>query len=277
MATSQDKDVYVMEENEGELQRLANQHEIITKYLGTLALAPVDFSRPNLRILDSGTADGLWLRELRDSNDTPHTYVGTDITEAWLPKDPPPEFRFHVQSITQPWPQEWTGTFDYVHQRLTLAGVGSSPLADCITSLARLVKPGGYLELVDADFGGESPNGPAARHFERLMAKFLDTIGIGYTYANGLPAHVETAGLVTVQSKTFVIKYGAACEDPALGAKGVSHLLSASVGMQAFLRGQPNSGIDQELPADFLDQLKRELEEIGASFKMIAVWARKPE
>lgn len=50
---------YVMEENEGELERLKNQHIVLKNSMGTLLCAPVDFVTPGLRILDSGTADGV--------------------------------------------------------------------------------------------------------------------------------------------------------------------------------------------------------------------------
>lgn len=49
-----------MEGVEGELQRLADQHAVLKHAMGALTVAPVDFSRPNLRILDSGTADGIF-------------------------------------------------------------------------------------------------------------------------------------------------------------------------------------------------------------------------
>lgn len=41
-----------------ELQRLTDQHAIVTDALNGLLLAPVDFSKPGLKILDSATADG---------------------------------------------------------------------------------------------------------------------------------------------------------------------------------------------------------------------------
>lgn len=47
-----------MEGNKGELDRLSDQHFILRRVIGTLSLAPIDFSTPNLRVLDSGTAGG---------------------------------------------------------------------------------------------------------------------------------------------------------------------------------------------------------------------------
>lgn len=50
---------YVMEENDGELERLENQHVVLKSSMGTLLCAPIEFVAPCLRILDSGTADGM--------------------------------------------------------------------------------------------------------------------------------------------------------------------------------------------------------------------------
>ncbi|RWA09821.1 hypothetical protein EKO27_g5297 [Xylaria grammica] len=278
MTSTAIKEKYVMRENEGELERLANHHEIISHYIGGLVLAPVDLSQPNLRILDSGTADGLWLRELKSSTaiENPHTYIGTDINESFFPFPPPRNLFFHVQSITRPWPDNWHGTFDYVHQRLTLPGAGPVPIATCVSNLARLVKPGGWVELMEADFTGSSSNGPAAKLFEKLMAKFLDTIGVGFTYARTLPSLLENAGLENVQHKSFVIEYGAACPDEALGAKGISHLLSTSVGMLAFLKGLPGKDVDGEI-SRLPETLDEELKSRGACFTMIAAWGQQRE
>jgi hypothetical protein len=42
-----------------ELKRLADNHEVIKDAMGGLILAPVDLSKPGLRILDCATADGI--------------------------------------------------------------------------------------------------------------------------------------------------------------------------------------------------------------------------
>ena len=44
--------------NINELKRLADNHETIKDTMGKLVLAPVDFSKPGLRILDSACANG---------------------------------------------------------------------------------------------------------------------------------------------------------------------------------------------------------------------------
>jgi hypothetical protein len=58
-ATKEHQDAYMLDENPGELSRLSDLHDLTKATMGGLVLAPVDFSQPGLRILDSGTADGL--------------------------------------------------------------------------------------------------------------------------------------------------------------------------------------------------------------------------
>lgn len=50
---------YLLQESLSEPARLRMQHEVIKDAMGgRLILAPVDMSRPGLRILDSATTDG---------------------------------------------------------------------------------------------------------------------------------------------------------------------------------------------------------------------------
>jgi hypothetical protein len=46
-----------------ELKRLSDNHEVFKDAMGGLLLAPVNLSKPGLRILDSATADGTYLTE----------------------------------------------------------------------------------------------------------------------------------------------------------------------------------------------------------------------
>lgn len=57
-----------------------------------------------------------------------------------------------VQDINKPWPESWNNTFDFVHQTLVLFQAGAKQ-RDAINSLAKLVKPGGYIELMEPQYG----------------------------------------------------------------------------------------------------------------------------
>lgn len=49
---------YFLDGNPEELERLDLGQAVISDYMGKLVYAPVDFSKPGLRILDSATANG---------------------------------------------------------------------------------------------------------------------------------------------------------------------------------------------------------------------------
>lgn len=149
-----------------------------------------------------------------------------------------PAFVFCNQSITQDWPQAWEHSFDYVHQRLTLAGAAQTPVIDCVTRLVQLVKPGGWIELVEADFTGPSTNGPAMKQFETMMRQFLTAVGVGFEYARPLKAYLQGAELRNVHERIFNISYGAACKDAQIATKSVSHLVTASKGLWEFTHGE---------------------------------------
>ncbi|KAI0508622.1 S-adenosyl-L-methionine-dependent methyltransferase [Xylaria bambusicola] len=267
---------YVMDENEGELERLGQQHTLLHDAMGKLVFAPVDLSKPGRQILDSGTADGLWLRELRDTTNASHTYIGVDINPAFFPKDLPSEIELHVQSITNDWPDHWRSRFDLVHQRLTLVGAGSSSVQSCVSKLADLASPGGYVELVEADFAGESSNGPAMEKFQALMGQFFDVIGVGSLLGRSLEAYLEGAGLVNGQQGVFIIPYGAANSNATLCESSISQLVVALNGIWPLVNGRSASDSSAEHLESFRNELVSELRARGANVRMVVAWAKKP-
>jgi hypothetical protein len=58
LSMAETDDLYIMGAHEDEVCRLRLQHEVITESTEKLVFAPVDLSQPDLRILDSATADG---------------------------------------------------------------------------------------------------------------------------------------------------------------------------------------------------------------------------
>lgn len=48
---------YILDSDD-EILRLREQHDVLIDAIGSLVVPPVDWTSPNLKILDSGTADG---------------------------------------------------------------------------------------------------------------------------------------------------------------------------------------------------------------------------
>ncbi|KAK5374877.1 hypothetical protein LTR20_001168 [Exophiala xenobiotica] len=103
-----------------ETKRLKAQSDLVTAAFGGLVLCPVDLTASDLRVLDSGTADGLFLRQLRSMLAYPDsaTLIGTDIAPLEQNVDKPDYIEWHKQDINADWPEVWQGTFDFVHQRV---------------------------------------------------------------------------------------------------------------------------------------------------------------
>jgi SAM-dependent methyltransferase len=201
---------YFLPANNAEAERLIMQHTVLIDALDNrIVCAPLDLTEPGLKILDSGTADGHWIRELR--NRVPHPernrYVGTDLNPALFPHTVPKDSQFYVHNISEPWPEAEHGTFDLVHQRLTLPGGAPTPLSQIIQQLFDLVKPGGWMQLVEAEqLGPES--GPVFHQFLGLVRALFDATGAGWEYAVKLKGWLEVAGAVDVEEVSVKMGFG---------------------------------------------------------------------
>lgn len=118
-----EKHQYLLPEPEKEVARLTEQDSIILYMMnGKRILAPINLKQQGLRILDSATADGLFLREIQPLLTEPYTLSGYDIMESFFPPTSPPHTSFSVHDIGEPWPEELHASWDLVHQRFAIPG-----------------------------------------------------------------------------------------------------------------------------------------------------------
>lgn len=97
---------------------------------------------------------------------------------------------YQIQDINKPWPEDWHNNFDVVHQRLALAGAGPNAQI-ALGSIARLVKPGGWIQLIEADNLLTDADGPAMRDFVQLMKDIFTTIGTPLSLSRELSGWIE--------------------------------------------------------------------------------------
>lgn len=267
-----------------EARRLRAQHELCTAAVGGLILTPIDFARPDLRILDSGTADGYFLVDLyshlpqatRDSAEL----IGTDIASYPEPVDfkLPPNVKLSKQNILEPWPESWKGSFDLVCQRNTMANAGNFETAvDVVRKLAELVKPGGHIQLVDglmpvADIMDDDP--PSQKLF-KTMGNFLKSRGLDTTMGWRLSEMLEKAGVVEVQKTEGLSRLGRGAEG-SLKEAGYVQLYGLESACQGVLENMPQDKrpitVEQwrKLAADLL----AEAEETGVDMTWYGAWGK---
>lgn len=149
-----------------------------------------------------------------------HHFVGTDIDPSNFPANAPEQHSYQVQDINKPWPEEWKDSFDFVHQRLALVGAGPAP-KQAVVNIAALVKPGGWIQLVEAATELKKQNGPAMSQYIAVMAAVSASIGSDLTFGIELSEWLKELGFVDVRDRPFNTPLGATNPDPQLAAKGV--------------------------------------------------------
>ncbi|KAL8896245.1 MAG: hypothetical protein Q9207_007798 [Kuettlingeria erythrocarpa] len=234
-----EKPDYFLSQNPPEVERLTRQHEVIKDHMGgKLVLAPVDLSTPGLRILDSATADGLWLRDIQPFCHPSAYFTGTDIVPSYFPDAVPARTTLVVQSITAPYPQAWHASFDLINQRLALPGCGAYPMPLAVRSLVSLLKPGGWIQLVEADHSGPASDGVAMRDAFRLIKELFKGMGVEDGYARQLRGWLESEGLQDVGQTILDVRLGKTNAKEDMAVKGVSAFTLATEGLVRAARGQ---------------------------------------
>lgn len=263
-------DVYVLGHNQDEIDRLQQQHGWLKDAMPELILAPIDRTReqPTTQILDSGTADGIWLRDVSTQFGTsPLSCVGTDISPSLFPaKHIAGSIQYLAQSIKDPWPTEFTGRFDLVHQRLVLACCNTHEAQAAITNLAALVRPGGWIQLMECDHsGGFSPDTaaahPALAQFGNLVISHLNTKGQCGQQGLHLQRYLKEAGLVNVTERIFDIPVGNGAKNCDLG----------NVAAQNIVQVAKKMGGDDK----YVEQLAHEIETAGGTQRFHVVFGQR--
>ncbi|CAI7629488.1 unnamed protein product [Penicillium glandicola] len=269
------KGEYYLAHHAEEVARLAAQHEVFLQSMGRLVVAPVDLTRPNLRILDAGAADGRWLLDLHSSlpSTLGHQYIGIDSLSKFFSTSLPNQIILKEQRIDATWPPGWQSSFDYVHQRLVLPGSEHITHQQTVTNLCQLVKPGGWIELIEQDHATPNPGGMAKA--EQVVRELFTHSGHGYDYALKLGEFLQEAGMEDIKVEVFDIPLGALNPDPELAAKSTWQVRSALEGFMPTIRG-----IKCSLPTEELEDMpaftERELKRVGGYQRLVAAYGRRP-
>ncbi|KAL2075106.1 hypothetical protein VTL71DRAFT_48 [Oculimacula yallundae] len=247
--------------DEQEIHRLTIQHEVTKSAFPSLILAPIDLSRPGLKILDSATADGLWLREIQHLVVKPHNLIGTDINANLFPRTATPDITFQTQDITVPWPTSLLKTCSLVHSRNGLAGCGAFPVRSAVENLIALVQPGGesWIQIEELDWGivkEKETSGPV-RELAELLDGMFAKLGAQWGYAGEMGGWFKEAGLLDVEVRVVGVPYGKACGDDAVREKGVQAFV---LGAMAVCGGAKALGVEG-YTEEALDTLPERLRE----------------
>jgi hypothetical protein len=200
-----------------------------------------------------------------------------------------------VQDILKPWPAEWKESFDLVHQRLALV-VGGRNQQQVLNNLGDLVKPGGWIQLIEATNNLPEETGPAFRNFVAVMEGVFTIMGSSLKLGDELPALVKNAGFVDVHDRILNTKLGATNPNPALAKQGTYSTTIAARGLAGFGASKATLGRSLHVPSanesialpegaipltaaqivSMPDDMNAELAKDGAIYPLRVVWGRKP-
>lgn len=230
--SSQVKSTYPGSRTAKENSRLRRQHDIVKSLFDEkLILAPLDLRKPGLCILDSGTADGYWLKDISSQVGGDAALYGTDIASQQFlgANELPPNVKLSVQSIKEDWPVEWQGKFDLVHQRGVLANLQSEELPTAMTRYIGLLKGDGWLQFVDgnvADLGQDDKDSSSAlTTFQLYLGSLMNHFGLRPSPGLGLEKLLKDAGLVDVHSQESSMMIGKGAPSPELEERGIEEYL----------------------------------------------------
>ncbi|KAK3838176.1 MAG: S-adenosyl-L-methionine-dependent methyltransferase [Linnemannia gamsii] len=136
------------------------------------------------------------------------TVTGIDMSPVFPTTIIPENCRFLQHNILDPLPFP-DNTFDYIHQRLLVAGLKPRDWVYVLQELERVTKPGGWVELVEVDGHGGN-NGPMTAQLWNWIEQTLKERGINVNIGTelGLQALMQQANLINIKHEVFHVPTG---------------------------------------------------------------------
>ncbi|ORY13906.1 methyltransferase GliN [Clohesyomyces aquaticus] len=261
-----------------EFHRYRVQHALHkSEFPGSMIVVPLPKNEP-IRILDSATGEGIWMiEELQNYPNA--TFVGTDIEVAGFDehKDISDQISFRQQSILDPWPESDLNAYDLVHQRYGFTNILFNKCASAVKGLLQLVKPGGYIQLVDANLMGfERGTGhEGISTMMDFMGKFFEQGGMDLSSGPKLESWLRAAGAEDVEVKAMSFPMGKCAKTKRLAKLSAWNMMTL-VDNFAFVCEQiPGFWYTQDQFGQLSVAVEEELKTVGNTWKFWVVTGRR--
>jgi SAM-dependent methyltransferase len=198
-----DSEHYLFPRQRNEIDRLDVQHYALREALKGNYVAPVE--NPE-RVLDVGSGTGQWAFDLSERFPSA-LVVGLDLVSS--KPDRPPRYRWVRGNLLQGLPFGHD-RFDFVHQRLLLAGVPLESWRAVVAELVRVARPGGWVELVEPMMFTVDRPGPMTERLVSLAQELASSRGLdpGRVVFDSLDDHLRQAGLTNVTRQEVSLPMG---------------------------------------------------------------------
>ncbi|CEG74136.1 hypothetical protein RMATCC62417_09394 [Rhizopus microsporus] len=162
---------YLLPCDDEEVDRLHLQHFMIRFAIQGNYLAPVhDLLRKGGRVLDVGCGPGAWSMEI--AGEYPKSVItGIDMAPLFPRDIKPTNCAFYQSNILNKLPFE-DSSFDYIFMRFMNQAISIEQWDDVLSELNRVLKPGGWIEWVEADVEIHRP-GPNTKEFNQKLIELM--------------------------------------------------------------------------------------------------------
>ncbi|RSL98414.1 hypothetical protein CDV31_012614 [Fusarium ambrosium] len=151
--------VYFAPIDEDEISRLELMHGVLNRLFDSRLIFPP--IRSPRRILDCGCGPGDWAMEV--ASQYPDAEVlGIDISPHVIPESPPDNMELQVDDLNGRFTFP-SNHFDVVHSQMVAGGIHANRWRSYIRDIFRVLRPGGWCQMVEIYFNAQSDNGTLTR------------------------------------------------------------------------------------------------------------------
>ncbi|KAI8371069.1 S-adenosyl-L-methionine-dependent methyltransferase [Blakeslea trispora] len=199
------KDVaYLLPNDDDEVDRVHQQHWILRHAFQCNFHAPVEeMLKEGINVLDSGCGPATWTFEIGENYPRSKIY-GADASCVFPENVKPANVEFAIGNIAKRIPHE-DGMFHYIHQRLLFVGLTQDDWTNSLQEHFRVLKPGGYIELIEPGFKQLFAAGPCLNLLMETLRKSTASRGIQFEIGEELEDRVQKAGFENVHVKKLEI------------------------------------------------------------------------
>ncbi|KAJ6125738.1 hypothetical protein N7523_003358, partial [Penicillium sp. IBT 18751x] len=217
-----DNRIYFGPVDDEEAQRLDQQQLVFHRIFDhRLIFPPIPHLR---RVLDCGHGSARWAVEVAEQHPDCQV-IGVDIAPHMNPDDVPENLWLQVDDLNRPFTFP-ANHFDLVHSQLLATGINRSRWPAYLNDIVRVLKPGGWVQMVEIYFNAQSDNGSltdqhALRRWSTQYMRALEDRK-DLRVASKLRTHFLSSGLVEVDSKMIQLPLSGWSNDPRMRAIGQS-------------------------------------------------------
>lgn len=185
-----------------EIDRLQRQHYLLKSARKSNAWGPIEESTT---IVDVGTGNGIWALEMAAEKPT-WKVIGLDVRPPSEQQSKPENLNFYEADITEIWPLE-SGSVDYIFQRSMGQSLQKGQWDHVLKEMLRVLKPGGVIELVEADLWHHNP-GPVQKAIDEFYQVQCTENGLDFAFTETIEKELETVGFTDLDHRTLDIPIG---------------------------------------------------------------------